>query len=95
MKTTLDIDDQLLLAAKQRALDTGSTLRQVVESALSQLLKPRPAGAVPIRTVVFEPAQHGVSDAMPTPSELNESAFDMNSRRYWKKRFGFVPPGVK
>ena len=94
MKTTLDIDDQLLIAAKQRALDTGSTLRRVVESALEHWLKPRRTATAPIRTVVFTPSR---SKAAPIPSSprLADLAYDMNSPAYWQKRFGYVPPGVK
>lgn len=34
MRTTVEIADELLRAAKKRAADEGGTLRQVVESAL-------------------------------------------------------------
>ncbi len=34
MRTTLNIDDQILLLAKHRAIEQGVTLTQVVESAL-------------------------------------------------------------
>lgn len=38
MRTTLDIDDRLLALAKKRALDNGTTLRNVVETALRRVL---------------------------------------------------------
>ena len=38
VKTTLDIDDELLSRAKRHARDTGSTLRTVVEDGLRQVL---------------------------------------------------------
>ena len=38
MKTTLDIHDELLCRARRHALDTGSTLRAVVEDGLWQVL---------------------------------------------------------
>jgi hypothetical protein len=49
MKTTLDINDDLLLAAKQKALDTGKTLRHVIETALEQHLKRSAVAPVPIK----------------------------------------------
>lgn len=49
MRTTIAIDDQLLLAAKQRARERGQTLGQVVEDALRRLLAgPDDAAAVPV-----------------------------------------------
>lgn len=38
MRTTIDIEDKLLAAAKRRALENGTTLKWVVESALRQAL---------------------------------------------------------
>ena len=40
MKTTMDIDDSLLLAAKATALRRGTTLRAVVEHALRREIEP-------------------------------------------------------
>ena len=37
MRTTLNIDDQLLIAAKHRAAEQGVTLAGVVEAALRQV----------------------------------------------------------
>lgn len=34
MRTTVDIDDQLLLYAKRQAVEQGCTLKQVLENAL-------------------------------------------------------------
>lgn len=42
MRTTLDLDDELLAAARRRAAERGSTLTAVVEEALSALLASRP-----------------------------------------------------
>jgi len=44
MRTTLSIDEQLLIAAKQRARERGQTLGQIVEDALRLELS-RPAAA--------------------------------------------------
>jgi hypothetical protein len=43
MRTTLNLDDALLGAAKRRALDTGRTLTAVIEDALRVALGRRPA----------------------------------------------------
>lgn len=45
MRTTLDINDQLLRQAKKRAADEGTALRQVVETALCLYLQRRPRTA--------------------------------------------------
>jgi Arc/MetJ family transcription regulator len=38
MRTTIDIDDKILALAKKQALEEGTTLKKVVESALRQAL---------------------------------------------------------
>lgn len=52
MKTTLDLPDHLLLQAKQRALQEGRTLRELVADYIRQGLH----GAGP----AVEPVNHGV-----------------------------------
>jgi hypothetical protein len=44
MKTTVEIDDDLLRAAKRAAIDEGVTLRQVIEDALRARLEPSALG---------------------------------------------------
>ena len=44
MRTTLDINEELLRQAKRRAADEGSSLRSVVEQALRTFLAPRRRG---------------------------------------------------
>lgn len=44
MRTTLDIDDRLLAAAKRRAAAAGTTLTAFVEHALAAVLAARPGG---------------------------------------------------
>ena len=39
MRTTLDLDDQLIRRAKKQAVDTGSTLTGLIESALREHLR--------------------------------------------------------
>jgi len=41
MRTTIDIDEKLLKAAKKRAIDDGRTLKAIVEEALRQILDPK------------------------------------------------------
>jgi hypothetical protein len=41
MRTTLQLDDQLVVQAKITAARTGRTLSQVIEDALRQALAPR------------------------------------------------------
>jgi hypothetical protein len=53
MRTTIRLDDALLQAAKQRALETGRTLTAVIEDALRQALarrepSPRPSSRLPV-----------------------------------------------
>lgn len=44
MKTTIELDDELLRAAKQRAAASGQPLRAFIEDALRARLLPRPRG---------------------------------------------------
>lgn len=38
MRTTIDIDDRLLAKAKRHALEKGTTLRKIIETALRRTL---------------------------------------------------------
>ncbi len=49
MKTTLDLDDALLIEAKQRASLAGSTLKAFVEEALRARLLPRQEPSKPFK----------------------------------------------
>jgi hypothetical protein len=49
MRTTLDLDDDLVRKAKRRAADQGTTLTAVIEQALRELLAPRAATGKPFR----------------------------------------------
>lgn len=48
MKTTLNIDDQVMVRLKREAARTGRTMSELVETALRGLLQARPA-AVELR----------------------------------------------
>ena len=45
MRTTIDIDDRLLAAARRRAAENGMTLTAFVEHSLAACLARRPAAA--------------------------------------------------
>ena len=49
MRTTLDIDDRLLAAARRRAAEKGTTLTAFVEHALAASLARRVVGDAPYR----------------------------------------------
>lgn len=44
MRTTLDIDDELLLAAKEMAASRGITAGQMISELVRKALTPAPAG---------------------------------------------------
>ena len=56
MKTTLDIQDELLVRAKRHARNTGRSLRSVVEEGLRQVL------SVPPRDVPYRLPDRSVGD---------------------------------
>jgi hypothetical protein len=72
IKTTVNLDSQLLQAAKQRALDTNTSLKDVLEQALRQLLRPCMSVGVPIRTVTFGSAGDPWTI---TPQQLRSAAY--------------------
>ncbi len=54
MRTTLNLDDDLLRSAKQRAVADGRTLTRVIEDALRAALHEPSAGAAgPFRMMTF------------------------------------------
>ncbi len=67
MKTTIEIDAELLTRAKRKALDTGTSLKAVFEAALAAHL----GGAsvpMPLRMVVFGPENGAVLNTVPVSS---------------------------
>lgn len=52
MRTTLDLDDRLLRAAKKRAAEERRTLTRIIEDALRAFLHPSPRAGGAFR---FEP----------------------------------------
>ena len=53
MRTTVNIDPELLAAAKELAARTRRSLGEVVDDALRLLLAERPADRAPVRLPVF------------------------------------------
>ena len=64
MRTTIQLDDQLLSEAKQHAARTGRTLKAVIEDALREALArtetPRPQARVSLQTFKGRGVQPGV-----------------------------------
>lgn len=58
MKTTIELPDELLLRAKQAALERRTSLKEVIESALVHALGRAPGRHPPLRTVVWPPADN-------------------------------------
>lgn len=84
MKTTIDISDELLLAAKREALNRGTTLKKVFELALTQWLKHQRATSVPIKTIVY-PSPGIKKKPFPSNEELWATAYP-SPLRYSKKK---------
>ena len=53
MRTTIDIDDQLLLYAKQQAIQQSCTLKQVLEDALRDFFSHQRLPHEPVRLETF------------------------------------------
>jgi plasmid stability protein len=63
MRTTLNLDDDIMRALKRRAAETGQTMTSLVEEALRELLRRSPREARPFRlkfVTVRGPALPGV-----------------------------------
>ncbi len=99
MKTTLEISDELLLRAKQAALERGTTLRAIVEEALQRSLGAVLTEAAPLRTVTWG-GPSGRRKGSTSGESVDFFVADQREGRlddpeYWKKRFGFVPPALR
>lgn len=57
MRTTLQLDDELVVQAKISAARSGRTLSQVIEDALRQALAPRAEPARPRASVPTSPGR--------------------------------------
>ena len=75
MKTTLDIDDRLLVRAKAEAARARTSLTRLIEEGLSLRLRPRPARAGKAKIVL--PVFSGGGGLAPGIDPLsNKSMFD-------------------
>ena len=77
MRTTVDLDQQLLRLARKRALESHCTLSQVVTEALRSSLAVRPTGAPPVEL----PVVHGAGPA-PTWDEVRLALTEDDLRLY-------------
>lgn len=74
MRTTLDLDDHLLLRARQRAVERGTSLTAVIEQALAAYLAPTATPPEPFR-LDWTPTQGQLLlslDALASRSALEE-----------------------
>ncbi|MDI1294180.1 MAG: hypothetical protein PSV18_15780 [Methylobacter sp.] len=53
MRTSIDIDDQLLLHAKHQAVQQGCTLKQILEDALRDFFSHQSSSHEPVRLETF------------------------------------------
>jgi hypothetical protein len=88
VKTTINLDSQLLQAAKQRALDTNTSLKDVMEQALRQMLRPAPAVGVPIQTLTFGNAGDPWTVSL---EKMRRAAYPDQNTQYFNKRMGLDP----
>jgi len=60
MRTTLNLDDNLIRAAKRRAAETGQTLSATIEAALREILEreKRPKSSYRLRWVTVKGGAH-------------------------------------
>jgi len=79
VKTTIDIADDLLRRAKKAALDRGTTLRTVVEEALTRALGPGMDEVASLRTVTWPPGVDASDRKVPADAVLRMIARDRAS----------------
>jgi hypothetical protein len=97
VKTTIDIADDLLRRAKEAALDRGTTLRSVVEEALTRALGPGIDEVASLRTVTWPagPAAIGrkvaADDVLRMIARDRAGPLDDPARRV--RRTGVAPAG--
>jgi hypothetical protein len=97
VKTTIDIADDLLRRAKQAALDRGTTLRTVVEEALTRALGPGMDEVASLRTVTWPPGVDSPGRKVAADAVLRMIARDRAGR--WDdparsvRRIGVAPTG--
>ena len=78
MRTTVNVDDHLLAAAKRRAREQGRTLGDVVEDALRRDLAD-PAPSVPPEVPVFKGGEGPVAGLDLTSNRAMREALDLDA----------------
>jgi len=77
MRTTIELDDAILTAAKQRAAEEGRTLRSFVEEALRARLAQLPETVASAPLPVFTPRRPGIRPGVdPTDNEALRDVMD-------------------
>ena len=69
-KTTIEISDDLLRRAKQAALERDTTLRAIVEEALTRALGPADVRSAALRTLTWPPAREADASSRDAGSVL-------------------------
>lgn len=81
MRTTLNLDDDLARAAKQKAAAEGRTLTSVVEQALRDVLADRPAEREQVRLPTFSSALAPGVD-LGDPTALRDLMYEDEDAQY-------------
>lgn len=81
MRTTLNLNDELMRAVKQRAAARGQTVTRVFEDALRRALEPAPPAAHPFKLDLPEGRQRTKATAA-AGSTLNEAPEQSSVGRY-------------
>ena len=82
MRTTLDLQEELLRAARRKAVETGTTLTRVVEDALRQALAPRSTPSEPVDLPVFGGDGPAPGVDLSDPRALRDLATEEEDARY-------------
>lgn len=81
MKTTLDLDDQLVIAAKKLAADRGETMTAVIEEGLRTVLRGNKRDGKPFK-LTWRPVRGRLRDDV----DLNDRSelYDVMDGRRWR-----------
>lgn len=97
MKTTIEISDDLLMRARQAALERNTTLRAIVEEALERALGHASDPVPALRTITWGSSSGQGSRALDSKAvrvALRREREGPQDDDYWRRRFGFVPPAA-
>lgn len=88
MKTTLDIDDELLARARRHAANTGQTLRDVIEDGLRRVLSPVPRSPEPEEYRLPDRSYGDPSAEDPLPADFGRDFIEEFAGRFVEDGFG-------